>query len=197
MQAPSRPLWHQYAAPVLLLGPAYGGKSELAMQALRPDLAATVIGTAPPDEPVFTTRLAQLQSLRPAGWRTLHAGPQVVKTLAEAAQYAPEGQFLIDAVNQWLAVLLLAGSATPGSEAQRYQALETQITELIRLLGAYPLARFVLVSAEVGAGPAPARTPERLYRQAVGITNQRLAQVARTVVSVQAGLGQVIKGDSR
>jgi len=194
LQAPSRPLWTQCGAPILLIGPAYAGKSELAMQALRPDLAAVVLGSAPPEEPAFSSRLAQLQSLRPPSWETIHAGKHLVQAATEAAQANKGGQILIDAVNQWLAVVLLGDPESSHSEAVRAAWLDDQITALIRVLGAFPQTRFVLVSAEVGASPAPARLPERLYRQYVGVTNQRLAAVAQTVVSVQAGIGTVIKG---
>ena len=194
MQAPSRLPWTQYASPVLLIGPAYAGKSELAMQALRPDIGAVVIGSAPPDEPAFASRLNHLQSLRPACWESLHAGMNLVQATAEAAKATPGGQILIDAVNQWLAVMLLGNSDAAPSAATQAAWLDDQVSELLRVLRAYPTTRFVLVSAEVGASPAPARVPERLYRQYVGVTNQRLAAIAQTVVSVQVGLGTVIKG---
>ena len=53
--------------------------------------------------------------------------------------------------------------------------------------------RYVLVSAEVGAGPAPSRSAERLFRQQVGLCNQRLAQAASTVIAVQSGIASIIK----
>ena len=206
LQEPSRHPWTKSRAPILIIGPAYAGKSELAMQMLAPDRDAIVVGSAPADEPAFARRLEQLKLLRPPHWECLDAGSDLVAATLEAAKRST--QVLVDAVSQWLATILVnnglgttdtplspssAGGADSG-ESRLSAHLTTQISELLQVINNHPRVRFVLVSSEVGGGPAPTRSLERLYRQQVGLANQRLARLAASVISVQAGIGSVIKG---
>lgn len=55
-------------------------------------------------------------------------------------------------------------------------------------------ADMVLVSNEVGMGIVPDTPLGRAFRDAQGVLNQRLAQVADKVVFVAAGLPLVLKG---
>ena len=179
----------QVKAPILVLGPAYSGKSELAMQLLAPDATAIVIGTAPPHEPAFAPRLTQLRGLRPPTWETLDSPTDLTAALQDSA--ARTSQILVDSISQWLATLVVHGEGH--GEAAKADAVEARLEELCRALTATPECRFVLVSAEVGASPAPPRPGERLYRQLVGQANRRLAAVARTVLLVHAGIPLMIK----
>ena len=89
-----------------------------------------------------------------------------------------------------------SGTTPPGDlETLRARCLE-RVREITRLTqdACDGEQRLVLVSAELGAGPAPARFLERVFREAVGIMNQHLAALCPTVLSVQAGLAQVLKG---
>ncbi|MBM4252549.1 MAG: hypothetical protein FJ146_11310 [Deltaproteobacteria bacterium] len=191
-QVQSRPAWTQSKSPILLLGNAHSGKSELAIQCLRPDLPALVIGTAPPTEPAFQSRIAELQGLRPATWDCIYAGTDLA--LAVSSATADVKQVLIDSVNQWLATLLLGYSDdADGSEHGRTGMLNSRIDELITVLRSRADTRFVIVTAEVGGGPAPSRMAERLFRQHLGLANQRLARVAASVLAVQAGIPTILK----
>ncbi len=178
------------AAPVLLLGPAHAGKSELAMRLLRPDQPAVVVGTASTRERAFQERLEHLKGLRPAAWESLDCESDLPGLVDEAAGRA--GQVMIDAVSQWVATLVVGRD--DAGEAALADFLKEQTLELRRVVKKHPNCRFVLVSAEVGGSPAPSRAPERLYRQAVGLANQRLAELSSTVLWVTAGLPLKLKG---
>ncbi len=52
----------------------------------------------------------------------------------------------------------------------------------------------VLVSNEVGMGIVPETSLGRAFRDAQGVLNQRVAEVAHKVVFVAAGLPLVLKG---
>jgi adenosylcobinamide kinase/adenosylcobinamide-phosphate guanylyltransferase len=189
MSLPS-PLSSQTAAPVLVLGPAHAGKSELAMRLFRPDEPAVVIGTASVRERAFQERLEYLKGLRPAPWESVDAEQDLPGLVDDAAGRA--GQVMIDAVSQWLATLVVERDES--GESALFDFLKAQVEELGRVMKKHQRCRFVLVSAEVGASPAPARAPERLYRQAVGLANQRLAALSETVLWVTAGLPLKLKG---
>lgn len=189
MPLPS-PLSSQIPAPVLLLGPAHAGKSELAMRLFRPDQAAVVIGTAAVRERAFHERLEYLKGLRPGPWESVDAESDLPSLVDEAA--GRSGQVMVDAVSQWLATLVV--SRGEGGEDALADFLKAQIDELRGVIQKHPHCRFVLVSAEVGGSPAPSRAPERLYRQAVGQANQKLAELCQTVFWVTAGLPLKLKG---
>lgn len=191
-QGTGRPVWTHTKAPVFILGNAHCGKSELAIQCLRPDEPALVIGTAPPTEPAFQARIAELQCMRPPTWDSVYAGTDLVAAVIHAA--TDFRQVLIDSVNQWLATLLLScGEEIDGSEQGRSNLLTSRIDELVKVLAQYKQTKFVLVSAEIGGGPAPSRMAERLFRQHLGLANQRLAQAAASVLLVHAGIPTILK----
>ena len=191
-QANGRPAWTQTKSPLLILGNAHSGKSELAIQCLRPDLPGIVIGTAPPNEPTFHSRIAELQGLRPATWDSVYAGTDLVAAVTSAT--ANVQQIIIDSINQWLATLLLSYSEDDdGSEQGRANLLNSRVDELVKLLKRNQETRFVVVTAEVGGGPAPSRMAERLFRQQLGLANQHLARAASSVLAVQAGIPSILK----
>lgn len=190
LPSPASVLNSSAPAPVFLLGPAYAGKSELAMRLFRPDQAAVVIGTASPRERAFHDRLEHLKALRPAAWESLDCEADLPGAVADAASRSP--QVMVDAVSQWLASLVVGRDDS--GEAALTEYVRAQVDELRRVIAKNKQCRFVLVSAEVGGSPAPARAPERLYRQAVGQANQRLADLAQTVLWVVAGQPLKIKG---
>ena len=51
-----------------------------------------------------------------------------------------------------------------------------------------------MVSSEVGLGIVPDNALARVYADALGLLNQRMAQAAGRVVLVSAGLATVLKG---
>lgn len=180
----------QTKAPVLLIGPAHAGKSELAMRLLRPDESAIVIGTAHLREKTLADRVDRLKSLRPGPWESLDLVSDLPAVLNEAA--AKTKQVMVDAVSQWLATLVVERGEEGESALEAH--LATQVDELGRVIRKHPTCRFVLVSSEVGGSPAPSRAPERAYRKAVGLTHQKLAELAETVYWVAAGLPLKLKG---
>jgi adenosylcobinamide kinase/adenosylcobinamide-phosphate guanylyltransferase len=180
----------QLDGPVLVLGPAHAGKSELAIQLLAPDRAAVVLGTSTLRHEAMERRLGQLAALRPPTWETIAVTRDLPVAVDDALGRAP--QLLVDSVSQWLAAVVVGDADEAPGEAIAAAAAK-QVDELLALIAARPQARVVLVSAEAGAAPTPGRPMERLYRRLVGETNRRLAAAARSVVVVHAGIPLVIK----
>lgn len=186
--------WTRLPAPILILGGAHAGKSELAMQLLAPDCETVVIGTADTNESALSPRLKALKALRPPAWTTLETTQDLPAALAQAVKKSP--QVLVDAVSLWLAALHVElGARGADDPAGAMQDADQRVDELMQVvLGAPKTCRIVLVSAEAGHGLAPQRVADRLYRRAVGLANQRLARQATTVIEVVAGLPRFIKG---
>jgi adenosylcobinamide kinase/adenosylcobinamide-phosphate guanylyltransferase len=151
-----------------------------------------VLGTAPHDDPSFKKRIATLQELRPAAWENRDVGSDLAFALADAlSRQPPCPQILIDSMSQWLAVLILSLQST-GEDDLEAKVME-RLSEIFNLLKSHGPTRIVMVSAEVGGGPSSPRPIERMYRQLVGLTNQRMASLSASVISVQAGIPQFLK----
>ena len=183
------------ASPLFLLGAAHSGKSELAQQLLAPDREALVLGTATVTDPAFARRLARLRALRPGAWDTVEVGADLPAALAQALKRCD--QVLVDSLNLWIAGLVI-GSGDEAAPAAGEDGIEARVyglvSEVLAVTAKHPAARVVFVSSETGAGPAPARVVERLYRRLTGESHQRVAAAAKTVPMVYAGVAVVIKG---
>lgn len=178
-------------SPILLIGAAHSGKSELAPQFLAPDRPALVIATADPHEPSLIPRIRELQSWRPAAWDTLETRHDLAAVVADACERYD--QILIDSVNLWLAsACVIESNAFHEEETQN--RLYTQVDEMIRLLHDRPGVRAVVVSAEVAASLPSSRTMERCLRRIISITNQRLALACATIIEVKAGIPVMLRG---
>jgi adenosylcobinamide kinase/adenosylcobinamide-phosphate guanylyltransferase len=179
------------SSPILVLGAAHAGKSELAPRYLAPDRPALVLGTADPDEPSLRKRLAALRALRPAPWDTVETRHDLPAALADGLERYP--QLLVDSVHLWLAAATIAEARGEG-EAETEARLLALVDELTRVTLCRPKARVVFVTTDVGASLPPQRPIERLLRRIIGLANQRLAATCATVVEVKAGIPLILKG---
>ena len=183
----------QLASPVLVIGGAHAGKSEWSMQAMAPDQPAVVIATADVNQLGQPARIERLRSMRPASWDTVEDYRDLDGLLSDA--FGKVDQVMIDSLNQWLAYLVLevgvddAGPAYEERVAEVLQKTQPFLDRVASLNG----KRLVMVATEVGSAPPSHRGNERLYRQVVGVTLQRLASLSATVVAMQAGLPALIK----
>lgn len=183
-------------SPILIVGPAFSGKSSLAQQVLGPIEPTTVIGTsliAKHEAPALYARINKLKAMRPGGWTTIEQ-TQDVAAVAQAA-IKSEQHLLIDSISQWLASCLLTAMEPAATRSEDYliEGLAQRVQELLNILTNVKDQRIVLVSAELGSGPSPERLSERILRMAVGDANVSLAAFARTVVDVRCGIPTIIK----
>ncbi len=189
----SREQYSGLLAPVLVIGGAYTGKSELAHLTLIPEHKTLVIGTADLKEGLLAARVDELRKRRPSHWQhwegDLELGPQLRKA-AESFE-----QILIDSINQWVANLVLT-HAQKYSLEQLLPLCERSIGELCQaVMDVRAKARITLVSSEVGAGITPPKPVARLFRQLVSRINCRLAEQSESVLLVSAGIPLLIKGE--
>ena len=159
---------------VLVLGGARSGKSAIA-EGRATSLAGPAglvhyIATAAPggDDPDFAERIDRHRARRPASWSTLEAGRGA--DLA-AVLVALSGVVLVDSLGVWL--------AGRGCFSADHDALGRALLER----GGHT----VLVSEEVGLGVHPAHASGRLFRDALGELNQRVAALADEVLLAVAG----------
>jgi adenosylcobinamide kinase/adenosylcobinamide-phosphate guanylyltransferase len=93
---------------------------------------------------------------------------------------------------------LLASNAllTLPDDCTQAQADAAILAEVDALLNAYQSsqATWLIISNEVGMGVVPPYRLGRLYRDALGRANQRIAQTADQVLLLVAGLPWTLKG---
>lgn len=178
---PPRPLPHR----TLVLGGARSGKSAWAEDRLasRRDVTYVATGGAREGDQEWAARVAAHRARRPASWATVETGDvaAVLRTV--------QGPVLLDSLGLWLtAVLDLTSAWGGGADA----AVEARVTELLAAWRARR-APLVAVSEEVGSGVVPATISGRIFRDAMGRLNSRLAAESEHVVLLVAGLPLVLR----
>jgi adenosylcobinamide kinase / adenosylcobinamide-phosphate guanylyltransferase len=172
---------------VLVLGGARSGKSAHAESLLADEAAVDYIATVESDaeNAEWAERIARHREHRPEHWRTVEA-EQVADAFGGA-----EAAVLLDSVSDWLAALLLR----VGLWSDEPDAKDRLAAEVDRLVGAWAATERVIVavSDEVGAGLAPEAGPQRLFRDVLGLLNQRLAASSDEVWLVTAGIAQRLR----
>ena len=171
---------------MLVLGGSRSGKSAHAESLLSTaeavDYLATAVGGT--DDAEWQERIAAHQARRPPHWRTIET-LDVADVLRE-----PGSPLLWDSVTTWLAGALDASGIWTDSTAGK--AVDG-MTESVAAAWAGTSRTAVAVSDEVGSGIVPESASGRLFRDRLGLLNQRLAATADEVWWVVAGIAQRIK----
>ncbi len=173
----------------LILGGARSGKSTYAEKMIQKAGGSVLyVATAVPFDEEMSQRIVRHQAERPSHWLTLEAPTQTGSAVA-AAQ--PTDWVLLDCLTV-LANNIIAPLPEPITVADAEKILNAEIDSL---LAAYQTSssNWVIVSNEVGLGIVPAYPLGRVYRDAVGRANQRLAAVANQVLFMVAGLPMAVK----
>ncbi|ETW95553.1 MAG: hypothetical protein ETSY1_30115 [Candidatus Entotheonella factor] len=174
----------------LILGGARSGKSTYA-ETLAAQYPGSVlyVATAQAWDEDMASRIAAHQAQRPSHWRTLEAPVHVGQAILEAP---PADVILIDCLTL-LASNVIAPLDT-SDQAVADQALQVEIDALCEAFtGTVTTAHWIIVSNEVGLGIVPAYPLGRVYRDALGRANQRLAALADCVLFMVAGLPLTVK----
>ncbi|PRY43154.1 adenosylcobinamide kinase /adenosylcobinamide-phosphate guanylyltransferase [Geodermatophilus tzadiensis] len=170
---------------VLVLGGSRSGKSAHAESLVADRADVVYLATSAPatDDPEWAGRVAAHRARRPAGWTTLET--------TAPSELLRGGTVLIDSVTTWVAALMDetgVWSEAPGA----LDRLAARVDALVNAWAMTP-AHVVAVSDEVGLGVVPESRAGRLFRDALGEVNQRLAGTADEVWFVVAGLPQRLR----
>jgi len=172
-------------AVTLVLGGARSGKSRWAQDLAETHERVAYLATAQALDREMQEKIRRHQEDRPKHWQTFEEPLELAKVIAgEAAAF---DIILVDCMTLYVANLMEAEEAEPGS-------MEARIESLLDVLRAAPVS-IILVSNEVGSGVVPAYPAGRIYRDALGELNQRVAAVADNVVLMVAGLPLALKGN--
>ncbi len=172
---------------ILLLGGARSGKSTLAERMARELGGDQVlfIATAQAGDDEMQARIVVHQQARLSGWRTLEAPLRVAEQLRHLDFPLPP-VILLDCITLLASNVLLM---LP-EDCSATEATGAVMAEIEALLGFQQTidATWIVVTNEVGMGVVPPYRLGRLYRDALGAANQKLAQAADEVLLLVAGL---------
>jgi adenosylcobinamide kinase/adenosylcobinamide-phosphate guanylyltransferase len=165
---------------ILVTGGVRSGKSAHA-ESLLGDRAVTYVAPGPVhDDEDWAARVAAHQARRPATWTTL-------ETADLTAALAGEGPVLIDCLGTWLTRLLDDGHLWDATAATGIAAVTDELDRVVAAIQSDPLRDIVVVTNEVGLGVVPEHRSGRLFRDLLGLANQRVASVCDEVHLVVAG----------
>jgi adenosylcobinamide kinase/adenosylcobinamide-phosphate guanylyltransferase len=169
----------------LMLGGARSGKSTYAEKLVTGTLygaaprPAVYIATAEAGDVEMATRIMAHRSRRGAAWTTIEEPLQLGVALEKAATHGRP--VMVDCLTLWLSNLMHVGAD-----------LDEATDELLASLEGYA-APVVLVSNEVGLGLVPETPLGRVFRDAQGRLNMRMAERADRVILMTAGLPLTLK----
>lgn len=167
----------------LVLGGAQSGKSHYAQQLASEFEHVTFIATGRRTDAEMRRKIARHRRKRPMAWKTVEAPRELHEAIRSESQEADV--ILIDCLTIY-ADNIMGGRKKSHVDQEKYI---DAVCDAIRASRACVIA----VSNEVGSGVVPAYRSGRIYRDFLGQMNQRIAQMADTVVLMIAGLPLTVK----
>lgn len=164
---------------VLVTGGVRSGKSHHAESLLTGPVTYVAPGPTA-DDADWAARIAAHQERRPADWTTVESH-DLVGVLATTP-----GDMLVDCLGTWLTAVIDAAHAWEGDSDAVHDLVLARTDEVVAALGRCE-TDVVLVTNEVGLGVVPEHRSGRLFRDLLGLVNQRVAAACDEVHLVVAG----------
>jgi adenosylcobinamide kinase/adenosylcobinamide-phosphate guanylyltransferase len=168
----------------LVLGGVRSGKSRWAQECASKFERVAYVATAQARDAEMREKIRRHQEDRPTHWQTMEEPLELARVLID--QGANFDLLLIDCLTVFVSNLMEAAKTDAAS-------MERRINGFLEALRVFP-ATVLLVSNEVGWGVVPPYPAGRVYRDALGELNQRVAAIADNVVLMVAGLPLALKG---
>lgn len=168
----------------LVLGGVRSGKSRWAQELAGKFERVVYVATAQARDTEMHEKIRRHREDRPAHWQTLEEPLELARVLMDHG--AKFDVLLVDCLTVFVSNLMEAAQTDAAG-------MERRLNDFLEALRAVP-ATVVLVSNEVGWGVVPPYPAGRIYRDALGELNQRVAAIADNVVLMVAGLPLALKG---
>ncbi|ABL82014.1 MULTISPECIES: bifunctional adenosylcobinamide kinase/adenosylcobinamide-phosphate guanylyltransferase [unclassified Nocardioides] len=166
---------------VLVTGGVRSGKSTHAEALVRAEPAVTYVAPGPAqDDADWAARVAAHRARRPATWTTLETGDL-------AAALRTPGPVLVDCLGTWLTRQVDEAGLWEAESDAVAAYVDARVSEALTVLAGRPDGPVVLVTNEVGLGVVPEHRSGRLFRDLLGVVNQRFGPACDEVHLVVAG----------
>jgi adenosylcobinamide kinase/adenosylcobinamide-phosphate guanylyltransferase len=175
----------------LILGGARSGKSSYA-QKLAEDSgkSVTFLATAQAFDEEMSARIQKHRAERTADWTTL----EIPMGLASHVNQIQSQVVILDCITLLISNLMMQFVRDDlVNDIPFMQSVQNEMDALIAAIRKSN-GHWIIVSNEVGLGLVPPYQMGRVYRDAIGGANQRLAREAEKVIFMAAGIPMVIKG---
>ena len=174
----------------LILGGARSGKSSHAQSlADATGKPVTFLATAQALDEEMSARIRKHRAERPAGWETL----EIPCDLAAHISQIKSEVVILDCVTLLVSNLLMQFVKEDLVEEEPFMlAVKKEMEDLLAAIHAQKWEWFI-ISNELGLGLVPPYQMGRIYRDALGWANQRLAREADTVLFLVAGIPLTVK----
>jgi adenosylcobinamide kinase/adenosylcobinamide-phosphate guanylyltransferase len=174
----------------LILGGARSGKSSYAQNlATASGKSVTFLATAQALDDEMSERIQKHRLERPANWETL----EIPFDIASCVGQIKTKVVILDCITLLITNLMMQYvNDDIVDEAPFMTAVHREIADLLGALQRQQ-QEWLVVSNEVGLGLVPPYQMGRVYRDAIGWANQRLAREADKVIFMVAGIPTTIK----
>lgn len=181
---------------ILVTGPVRAGKSDFAQRlALERGGPVVFVATArrDPADREFADRIERHRRARPPDWTTIETAGPPRADLLRVLRDVPRGTTaIVDSLGTWLAEDLPEERLAELDPIFELERLEARGLALADALGAVQ-AGLILVSEETGWGLVPTTPLGRIFRDALGRLNRRVAAVAQEAYLVVSGYALDLK----
>jgi adenosylcobinamide kinase / adenosylcobinamide-phosphate guanylyltransferase len=174
----------------LILGGARSGKSSYAQKlAEESGKSVTFVATAQAFDEEMSARIKKHRAERPADWETLEIPLGIASRINQIRSQA----VILDCITLLVSNLMMQFVKDDlVDEAPFMQSVQNELDSLLSSIRKSN-GHWIIVSNEVGLGLVPPYQMGRVYRDAIGGANQRLAREAEQVIFMVAGIPTVIK----
>jgi len=150
------------------------------------------VATAEAGDEEMRQRIKNHKETRPATWNTLEATNNIGSQISSKIE--GDQVVIVDCIT--LLVSNIFGQYSGSNDRIDASLIEEKVTgeinELIECIKKTDTT-FIIVTNEIGLGLVPINRTSRLYRDLLGKANQRLAEVAKEIYLMVAGLPLQIK----
>ena len=165
----------------LILGGARSGKSAYGERLAKDsEMPVVYVATAQAFDDEMRERIKQHQSDRPSHWQSIEVLCDLPQALLESSHSG--NVVLVDCLTLWLMNLMY-----------QQKDIHQSVTDLLHALTQVK-GRVIMVSNEISMGVVPMGKESRLYVDELGRLHQRIAQAAKQVTLMVAGIPMVAKG---
>lgn len=170
---------------IFITGGVRSGKSRFALDyANRHFSKKLYLATCEVLDEEIAQRVGNHKKMRGSEWKTVEEPIGIVDKINEYGDKVEV--ILLDCITLWLSNLLMRQNSDV--------KIMDEVDRFIRTIKQNQTS-FIIISNEVGMGIVPAESLGRRFRDLQGMANQKIAEVAETVIFMISGMPMFLKGE--